>query len=62
MDLVVGLDSGTLPTKAVAVAADATVVATYSAGYPLPSRAGLRRTRSDWARRAGCGGGARRVQ
>jgi gluconokinase len=35
MDLVVGLDSGTTATKAVAVAADATVVATYSAGYPL---------------------------
>jgi hypothetical protein len=35
MDLVVGLDSGTTATKAVAVAADATVVATCSAGYPL---------------------------
>ena len=35
MDLVIGLDSGTTATKAVAVAADATVVATSSAGYPL---------------------------
>ena len=35
MDLVVGLDSGTTATKAVAVAADATVSATCSAGYPL---------------------------
>jgi gluconokinase len=35
MDLVIGLDSGTTATKAVAVAADATVVATASAGYPL---------------------------
>jgi gluconokinase len=45
MDLVVGLDSGTTATKAVAVAADATVVATCSAGYPLqvpePGRAEL---------------------
>ena len=35
MDLVVGLDSGTTATKAVAVAADATVIATSSVGYPL---------------------------
>jgi gluconokinase len=35
MDLVIGLDSGTTATKAVAVAADATVVATSSVGYPL---------------------------
>ena len=35
MDLVIGLDSGTTATKAVAVAADATVVTTCSAGYPL---------------------------
>ena len=35
MELVVGLDSGTTATKAVAVANDATVVATCSAGYPL---------------------------
>lgn len=35
MDLVVGLDSGTTATKAVAVGADATVIATSSIGYPL---------------------------
>ena len=35
MDLVIGLDSGTTATKAVAVAADATVIATSSVGYPL---------------------------
>jgi gluconokinase len=35
MDLVIGLDSGTTATKAVAVAADATVLATSSVGYPL---------------------------
>jgi gluconokinase len=35
MDLVVGLDSGTTATKAVAVAADAGVIATSSVGYPL---------------------------
>jgi gluconokinase len=35
MDLVVGLDSGTTATKAVAVAADAAVIATSSVGYPL---------------------------
>jgi gluconokinase len=35
MDLVIGLDSGTTATKAVAVAADAAVIATSSAGYPL---------------------------
>jgi sugar (pentulose or hexulose) kinase len=32
MDLVVGLDSGTTATKAVAVAADAGVIATSSVG------------------------------
>lgn len=35
MDLVIGLDSGTTATKAVAVAADATVIALSSVGYPL---------------------------
>ena len=35
MDLVIGLDSGTTATKAVAVAADATVITTSSVGYPL---------------------------
>jgi gluconokinase len=35
MDLVVGLDSGTTATKAVAVAGDAAVIATSSVGYPL---------------------------
>src|ERR687897_2935704 len=35
MDLVVGLDSGTTATKAVAVGADAMVIATSSVGYPL---------------------------
>ena len=35
MDLVVGLDSGTTATKAVAVAADAGIIATSSVGYPL---------------------------
>ena len=35
MDLVVGLDSGTTATKAVAVAADAAVIATSSVGYSL---------------------------
>jgi gluconokinase len=35
MDLVIGLDSGTTATKAVAVAADASVIATSSVGYPL---------------------------
>jgi gluconokinase len=35
MDLVIGLDSGTTATKAVAVAADATVIAMSSVGYPL---------------------------
>lgn len=45
MDAIVGLDAGTTATKAVAVAADATVLATASAGYPLlvpaPGRAEL---------------------
>jgi gluconokinase len=35
MDLVIGLDSGTTATKAVAVAADAAVIAVSSVGYPL---------------------------
>jgi gluconokinase len=35
VDVVVGLDSGTTATKAVAVTADATVVATASSGYRL---------------------------
>ena len=45
MDVVVGLDSGTTSTKAVAVAADATVRSVASVGYPLlvpePGRAEL---------------------
>ena len=45
MDVVIGLDSGTTATKAVAVAADATVRATATVGYPLlvpaPGRAEL---------------------
>ena len=35
MDRIIGLDSGATATKAVAVTADATVVATCSASYPL---------------------------
>ncbi len=35
MDRIIGLDSGTTATKAVAVTAGATVVATCSASYPL---------------------------
>src|SRR4051794_13469594 len=45
MDVVIGLDSGTTATKAVAVAADASVRAAATVGYPLlvpaPGRAEL---------------------